>query len=72
MSAIEVLFSGDTDYCDDSLEAWESRYTKNAAAVENQDFKDVYKLGCDFIKQKQILDDLILVKKKKTKLKNKF
>ena len=69
MSAIEVLFSGDTDYCDDSLEAWESRYTKNAAAVENQDFKDVYKLGCDFIKQKQILDDPNSSKTEKNKAK---
>ena len=69
ISAIEVLFSGDTDYCDESKEVWEDLYDDNSYVIENQDFKDVYKLGCKLMKQKQILNDSNSSEKEKNKAK---
>ncbi len=48
-----------TDYCDiSSIEAWEKKsYSKNAKAIDNHDYTDVYNYGCQLIQNKQILEN---------------
>lgn len=58
----QALFSND-DFCDpEKLEAWENvpglqAKQIRAEAIENQDYKKAYKLGCDLILAKQVLDN---------------
>ena len=59
------------DYCDEKIEAWED-INENTKAIENQDYEEVKKLGCDLIQAKQILNNPKSSKKEKEEAKKKI